>query len=613
MLFSVTLVSNYIALTISAWLGIYLISRRPRNLLSWLTALTLWSLSGLFLNVILALYDPIIPDSLPDIFRVLIPFWSKLSNGNNSTAWLQGWSVAPAIGFWHHASILIRPGELNPWRKIRVLAGYIVGVGAIIAQANAEIMTTIQGSDPLFLSSLEAGPAFIFFLPALVLFSVLTVINLNKSFNQISSNFRKKSLQSLIAATVVAGLTGPILIISSVSDIQMPIVMQTWLLGGATGLIGFNVLRYGSLTNDRIVRRDFVYNALATIILVSGYMGVTWIAVFYLGVSKIAYIVVLIISLVSFAFVDYLRRYLDTLFYKAETRTVRDNLLKLGAIARHQDIDDNLSSATESISSLVNATFAVLVSLSDNRMDIVASYNWSSEMGVVTGSGEQLLYDDITQVDKDNLPPLFAKIVLVLPLYESNIQLAALLLGRPENGLMFAKDDIEQLVYPSDQLALILSRSLKRNKVFKQLPSLIEPIDLHPMRIIQQRPVEPKDIEGVLRHLYDYSYLGNHQLSELSIVAKELAKKEITHIDRGKALNNILIGAIDRLKPDTEKIENPPSRKWYPYIILNNAYVKETDNRDIMSMLYISEGTFNRTRRAAIRSISQVLNELDTY
>ena len=347
MLFSVTLVSNYIALTISAWLGIYLISRRPRNLLSWLTALTLWSLSGLFLNVILALYDPIIPDSLPDIFRVFIPFWSKLSNGNNSTAWLQGWSVAPAIGFWHHASILIRPGELNPWRKIRVLAGYIVGVGAIIAQANAEIMTTVQGSDPLFLSSLEAGPAFIFFLPALVLFSVLTVINLNKSFNQFSSNFRKKSLGSLIAATVVAGLTGPILIISSVSDIQMPIVIQTWLLGGATGLIGFNVLRYGSLTNDRIVRRDFVYNALATIILVSGYMGVTWIAVFYLGVSKIAYVVALLISLVSFAFVDYLRRYLDTLFYKAETRTVRDNLLKLGAFARHQDIDDNLSSATE--------------------------------------------------------------------------------------------------------------------------------------------------------------------------------------------------------------------------------------------------------------------------
>ena len=613
MLFSVTLVSNYIALTISAWLGIYLISRRPRNLLSWLTALTLWSLSGLFLNVILALYDPIIPDSLPDIFRVFIPFWSKLSNGNNSTAWLQGWSVAPAIGFWHHASILIRPGELNPWRKIRVLAGYIVGVGAIIAQANAEIMTTVQGSDPLFLSSLEAGPAFIFFLPALVLFSVLTVINLNKSFNQFSSNFRKKSLESLIAATVVAGLTGPILIISSVSDIQMPIVIQTWLLGGATGLIGFNVLRYGSLTNDRIVRRDFVYNALATIILVSGYMGVTWIAVFYLGVSKIAYVVALLISLVSFAFVDYLRRYLDTLFYKAETRTVRDNLLKLGAFARHQDIDDNLSSATESISSLVNATFAVLVSLSDNRMDIVASYNWSSEMGVVTGSGEQLLYDDITQVDKEILPPLFEKIVLVLPLYESNIQLAALLLGRPENGLMFAKDDIEQLVYPSDQLALILSRSLKRNKVFKQLPNLIEPIDLHPIRITQQRPVEPKDIEGVLRHLYDYSYLGNHQLSDLSIVAKELANKEITHIDRGKALNNILIGAIDRLKPDTEKIENPPSRKWYPYIILNNAYVKETDNRDIMSMLYISEGTFNRTRRAAIRSISQVLNELDTY
>jgi hypothetical protein len=34
-------------------------------------------------------------------------------------------------------------------------------------------------------------------------------------------------------------------------------------------------------------------------------------------------------------------------------------------------------------------------------------------------------------------------------------------------------------------------------------------------------------------------------------------------------------------------------------------------NREIMSQLYISEGTFNRTRRAAIRSVARLLGEME--
>jgi hypothetical protein len=34
-------------------------------------------------------------------------------------------------------------------------------------------------------------------------------------------------------------------------------------------------------------------------------------------------------------------------------------------------------------------------------------------------------------------------------------------------------------------------------------------------------------------------------------------------------------------------------------------------NREIMSRLYISEGTFNRTRRAAIRSVARMLEEME--
>ena len=55
----------------------------------------------------------------------------------------------------------------------------------------------------------------------------------------------------------------------------------------------------------------------------------------------------------------------------------------------------------------------------------------------------------------------------------------------------------------------------------------------------------------------------------------------------------------------------PIPRQWYPYLILYNAYLENQPNSEIMMRLYISEGTFNRTRRAAIRSLARVLSEME--
>ena len=46
-------------------------------------------------------------------------------------------------------------------------------------------------------------------------------------------------------------------------------------------------------------------------------------------------------------------------------------------------------------------------------------------------------------------------------------------------------------------------------------------------------------------------------------------------------------------------------------MILHSAYFEDVPNRDIMSRLYISEGTFNRTRRAALRAVTQTLEEME--
>ena len=109
---------------------------QPRYLIAWLTTLTLWSMSGLFLNVLLAINPPPLPVYYQTWLRFMFPFWPEAALLGNPNIWLLGWLVAPAVAFWHHATILMRPGRLNAWRWTRILAGYLMAVLAIIAQAN---------------------------------------------------------------------------------------------------------------------------------------------------------------------------------------------------------------------------------------------------------------------------------------------------------------------------------------------------------------------------------------------------------------------------------------------------------------------------------------------
>ena len=82
-----------------------------------------------------------------------------------------------------------------------------------------------------------------------------------------------------------------------------------------------------------------------------------------------------------------------------------------------------------------------------------------------------------------------------------------------------------------------------------------------------------------------------------------------THIERGKRLQEYLLAAIELLKPAEKRPPEPLPRIWYNHAVLYDAYVEGVQNREIMARLYISEGTFNRTRRNAIRGLARLLAE----
>ena len=72
----------------------------------------------------------------------------------------------------------------------------------------------------------------------------------------------------------------------------------------------------------------------------------------------------------------------------------------------------------------------------------------------------------------------------------------------------------------------------------------------------------------------------------------------------------MMVKAIERLRPAGDPPIGVLPREWHAYTILRDAYIEDVPNRDIMSKLYISEGTFNRQRRKALRAVAIAIWEL---
>jgi hypothetical protein len=125
-------------------------------------------------------------------------------------------------------------------------------------------------------------------------------------------------------------------------------------------------------------------------------------------------------------------------------------------------------------------------------------------------------------------------------------------------------------------------------------------------------------VEDALRHLHDCSYLGQHQLAQLQLVKRQQQLCSggpglNTHLELGRALHSLLVDIIGQLRPPGQLPTGAvvPQREWHPYIILNASYVQGELTREIMARLYISEGTYNRTRRRAIYSVARAILEIE--
>jgi hypothetical protein len=477
-----------------------------------------------------------------------------------------------------------------------------------MVQAFTPFISASQSGDPLYIDTLEARPLYPIFAFFMLVFSGWSLVNLIRSAREAPARMPRKQFNILAGATLIAGLAGPISITSTAFHIPFPMVINSALLGLGIGMIGYGIAAYSALVEGRTRRRDLAYNAIGIATVTLFYLIIFGLLVQLYDLPRITYIFAAVLGVLSHSLYDLGRGVLDRLLFKEETRNFRANLRAINRLA--DDLNDTgtqMNLVMDSACSSVRAKFGLLLFFQEDEVVLAAKFAWEEQ--ALTLDPKSLYSDDFKHLPPQFLPDPLEEAAFLLPLYFEATQVGAILLGQPENGVQYSEQDVEAILDYGDMILNLYSRTLDEQKYIFQIQELARQI--RPVSVMPKHEIPVKIVENALRNLKDYAYLGDSPLSDLKITRRALNNGSITHIDRGKALYQILVSAVEKLKPDQDHPGNPPSREWYAYTILNDAYIAERLNRDIMAQLYISEGTFNRTRRAALRSVTRILMEME--
>jgi hypothetical protein len=635
--------SSLLGLAVTLCLGLYLVTRTPRSRLSWLAALTLWSLSGFTLYTALLVARPD-SQALP-LFRPTAAV--ALALGFHLTLLLPP-RGEPAVRDFYLPPLHLPPravSHLGRWAPI--LVRLVVPLSYILA-----LLLPVLGAFPLglapdtpdgpaiYLSERVTGPLYAASLAYLALLEALALIHLWTRRQAAAGARDRRRYTPLFIAVLLTGLAGLYLGLGTWLELRLPSVPGDAAAIAACVILAYTVARHHATVEGRILNRDLLYIAL-----IIGAFTLTYIAVaevLYLGghtFSTLTLILIVVVAVSSLMLYDGLRTTLDRLFYREQFRELRANLR---ALAREAGMGQPLPDRLQAVLSALCRTLGArrgLIALRRDDGDFVCQASVRAHPAGHVFPAQQLQATETVELSglRAGQPEGLA---LLVPLYAGDDQIGALGLGTKESGTAYGEPDLLLLDDAADQLTVLVETMRLQDANARTIATMVtefrereHALQRQVQQILAERDAEQPApagvsdrefvtlVEDALRHLHDLAYLGSHTLSGLAVVAWRLdearaagrASQFVTHLDQGKMLNQVMVQALAKLRPDgaePARHEIPP-RTWHQYLILHGAYVEGEMNRDIMSRLYISEGTFNRTRRRALRGVSLALREME--
>lgn len=571
MLTQLTVTANLVELGISLWFGFYLFTRGYPNRITARVALSLMALSVYFLG------------AFNNHFYYVAEF-----------AALRATLLLIGMGCWYSAVFGLLPNERKP--NLRWL-GY-----AVYALCAASILLLLTdrtafdaGSSAIYPAPMRKGLAYVVYGLTLVFVSVSMA---GTAWINKRARATKDSLYIFLTSSFPL-FTTIYKSISEMTDPQiMPRIVQDGLFFAGVFSMGMAVAKHQSMLERRTILQEFPLTLLFASFMVSifGFIGVAAGFPF----AMLGNLSVLLLTVLGMY--DFLREIIDRRRgqekeeFRRKLRTV-DNT---GGDKFQKMLRDGLYLLCETL----HTASGVVAVQAQGKARVLAARN-----SVKVGS--ELFLEVKEDEGRYRSEGKIPNIEWISSIFEGQKQIALVGIGASQDKVEFSSGDLELLDEFANHVGALISLAnlveenlasdLIEESNNEQLSSAVADM-MQTFSSSTETDLTPL-VEDALRKFPDFLTLGQSPLVEIVGVDAP------THVERGKRLQEILRQAVDALRPSAARPVDVVPRAWYAYIILHDAYLEGARNRDVMARLYISEGTFNRTRRTALRGVARWMVE----
>ena len=578
MLFAITSVVDFLSMAVSLWLALYLLGRGFSSRITLRGVVVLISLSAFFLGAYINLYEQI--SGMAAVRAIFLTI---------------GFSV------WNDLTHKLLPSWYQKRQRWRVGAIYAFGFINIVLLLWTRIGLVDEQGDILWMARQSIQPPDIIY--GLFQFSASASILYNFRVGAKVGAGLQNRLFFAASLLVISAVAYSMLVLALTSPVPK-FIPEVLILSGVS-ILGLSVARYQTLVERRATLQDFPISALAVFGLSDIYLFIAW----QMGLSPIALILVTALAILTHSTNNLVREFLDRLRSKDES-VFRQQLRRLevnadGNISLHERLQDGLKLLCQ----ILESTGAFIAVQHDAQYVVLASHHSLSIGNIVPLLENEC--NDICQPSSE----IANRVAWLVPAFQSGELVAVLGIGPLKSRLHYTEDDLDLLAETADRIGTVIylhgHKPVKRDHR-KQIAFDVQSheanlqarsAELLTTLITNPDPQFVKMVENGLRNLGDFISLGQSSLPEQLGVTGE------THIEKGKAVQQQLIQAIEALRPAQDCPSEPIPREWHSYMVLHDAYWEGIPNQEIMSKLYISEGTFHRTRRAAVRSVARILLE----
>jgi hypothetical protein len=506
-----------------------------------------------------------------------------------------------ALFFWYDITYSLLPALTRP--RIRVVRWSVFGLAAAAASVLVAVPNAFRGEVGNAVNIGQMAVELPFILYALYMLGIAAATLYNHNLLRragLGHKYRFFFIATLIiAANVVHGVFSLALLPPQSRLVQDGLILAAIIVQG------YSAARHQTFVERRTTFRDFQVSGLAVL----GMTAVFGLTGYRLGLLPLQIGVLVALAVLALGSYDFIRIALDGLFNRQVSR-LRSQLMETARSAGAAHPVEKLGLGLKNLCDLIEAEGALIAAPAEGGFRVLASAASLSQNEIFAAALEP--GHELIELEP-GVPP---GLRWIAPCSWQGETLAVVGIGPRRSGGAYTEGDLDLLTDFADHIALLLHLDRLQSSQTDRLAALAAQYHENEVtlqtgseaiveRLIQTPDVELIDwVEDGLRNLADFSYLGRSPLVETMDIRGD------THLVRGQVMRERMLDLVDSLKPPGGRPPEPLPREWHSFAILHDAYIEGVPNNEIMARLYISQGTFHRTRRNAVRAIARSIQEI---